>query len=431
MLRNCQVLVALLTVVSGVRRFRETKTTGEWNVLSQWLTTNLGSVHEEVSSQQTRHGGFSIRGLTTHTFLWTNSQVLVVPRKLWVELSNFPDVKEVPLAHLAHCNHLSEKDLNRLRFAAAISLEERKGEASLHHVYFQGLPTLNDYHSFHPTLMESALKTDFAALPTVQLTQEMQKQDMSLQECFVDWKHSPQSLVSEVEWNEIQLALCHFRARGFAQEDTPVLIPGIDFINTETPNKLNSRVNLYSDSATLAVDSSLGVKSGEELLFGYCPDCDNSKLLLQWGVYLENNPNRLDANAVDCSADTAQGEGKTAKSLKDVTEEMLDYSGFSEESGQGAPRCLSAALSSDKEGQGPLRCSLARLAWEHCGHSWALSAEGQDNKIILSVPRKTFHVSNVTQVVAQINRKFIPSSPKTSTAFNGTSGTGQRPTLRQ
>merc|ERR1719313_1516254 len=78
-------------------------------------------------------------------------------------------------------------------------------------------------------------------------------------------------------------------------------------------------------------------------------------MLQVWGIYLEDNPNKLKTglSAEECAK------------LKKPALRALNVTSLSQ--GWTAPRCHMATL---KEKAGPLRCSMARLSWEYCSGSW-------------------------------------------------------------
>lgn len=72
------------------------------------------------------------------------------------------------------------------------------------------------------------------------------------------------------------------------------LIPASDLLNTASSSALNTAWNAAGDTFTLKLKG-YPVGKGEEVFDSYCTSCDNSRLLTNWGIYMEDNPNALKA----------------------------------------------------------------------------------------------------------------------------------------
>ena len=114
-------------------------------------------------------------------------------------------------------------------------------------------------------------------------------------------------------------------------------------------------------------------------------DCDNQQMLESWGVYLEDNTNRM----------TAAERGSCTEHLRSVTLATLESAVVLERSWT-APRCRTEVVALR---HGPLRCSLARLAYEVCVSAWAISgAEAQTASLFeASPPRGGQHLDATTR----------------------------------
>lgn len=328
-------------------------------------------------------------------------------------LDNFPELQSAPLEELAECKAAQENDdLNTLKMAAALALEERKGNASQFNFYLRGLPTLTDFRTFHPRFMATDLLADFGALPHAQVTPRMQKHDLNIQVCFERWQQVPRSPVSEVHWDDIVLAMARYRTRRYTNgsNQMPVMVPGADLLNTEKLSTVNTVYKISNGTFSLVTNST--IQAGSELYDLYCDNCDNSFMMYVWGVYLEDNPNPIKFPPVDC---TARSNGGTAKSLQEAAESVLDLDTLpvAQSEGWTAPRCRASSLASYK--QGPLRCSLARLAWEYCGEEWRPAAHDSKAQPSLALLSKRSEVRessenfDAEEVARHVGRSFIPA----------------------
>jgi len=194
-----------------------------------------------------------------------------------------------------------------------------------------------------------------------------------------------------------------YRTRVFGISPTsPSMIPASDFLNTDTPWHINTLWQVKAD--TFKVDPIPGkVPAGSELYYMYCKKCDNSMLVASWGLYLEENENKVPTPA-DCSA-----HGKF-KSLRAASEAMLDLNDVpaTRKERRTAPRCQKTALSSP---QGPLRCSFARLAWEQCALKWGyLDAQSPESALIAKTQTTTQETADfISQMYIQADEPMYSS----------------------
>lgn len=395
------------------------KTKGEyesaWREMATLITENGGWVHEGLKSNSTLHGGNEVRGVVASESFpgWTT--LLRVPQKLLFTLDNFPELQNAALEELTECKAAHERDdLDTMRIAAALALEERKGNASEFNWYLRGLPTLSDFRTFFPRFMETDLLTDFGELPAAKIAQKQQQHDLDIRACFLRWQQVPRSPVSEVHWDEIVEAMSRYRTRGYnnGSNEMAVLVPGADLMNTEKLSRLNVVWKISNGSFSLITNST--VQPGSELYELYCDDCDNSFMMLVWGIYLEDNSNPLKGGPpVDCAA---RSNGGTVKSLQEAAESVLDLDSLpaAQSNGWTAPRCHASSLASYK--QGPLRCSLARLAWEYCWQEWRPAAHESGAQPPLALLSKSSQVIedsenfDVEEVARHVGRSFIQAS---------------------
>merc|ERR1712139_750837 len=82
--------------------------------------------------------------------------------------------------------------------------------------------------------------------------------------------------------------------------DAVALVPGPDMLNVAKVSELNTGWSSASAELFSLRSGAEVVASGHELFESYCRQCDNIDLLKSWGVYLEDNPNSIAQNTVDC-----------------------------------------------------------------------------------------------------------------------------------
>lgn len=351
-----------------------------WSETAAWLAANGAEVDSLLRANVTSHGGASIRGVVSGARLGPAETLLRVPRKLWLTLEHFPELQRANLSKVPACVDLpgTGKGCSALKEVAAIAAETRKGDASFFAPYLRTLPTLAEIRSFHPLYAGTPIVADFGALSIVTYALRVQFSDNQTRDCFEAWRRSPErpSALAGLSWGDYELALAWFRTRSYSVGlGEGALIPGSDLLNTAKRRSLNTAWS--PDGGVFTLRTSASVPAGAELFDTYCSTCDNERMLTNWGVYLEDNPNALSDNKtklIDCDAvNFLPGEG-TADTLREAAEAALDLSptALSEARAEGwrSPRCRRTLASP----QGPLRCSLARLAWEYCGRQWGSNA---------------------------------------------------------
>merc|ERR1719198_758951 len=143
--------------------------------------------------------------------------------------------------------------------------------------------------------------------------------------------------------------------------DEIALVPGADMLNVVKASNLNTAWSSSSaDFFTVSSDAE-PIGSGQELYESYCRHCDNIAMMKSWGVYLEDNPNAIHDDRVNCTS-------SAGITMRRAAEAALQLGGGNAMApGWRSPRCKATVF---EAGQGPLRCSLARLAWEICSQSW-------------------------------------------------------------
>lgn len=333
-----------------------------WEATIAWLKKNGATVTDALKSEQTQHGGFSIRGVVSTHDVPKHSTILEIPEKLWLEGASNKVINNTNF----DCS-VVEKNI---RVAIVVALETQKGAASFWAPYLGQLPSLEDYESFHPRFTKKPLLDDFSSLGLVQTIKLLQENDAGLESCFGQWQKVIKSKAelkdvpelknfNKLTWNDMRLALARTRTRVYkVGNDTnrSALIPGSDLLNTAPASALNT---LWDFEGPKFKITALKVSEGQELYDAYCGSCTNDNMLSIWGVYLEDNANKMKpASLASCSA------------LKKPAMEVLDTG--KQDAKWTAPRCKKEALSGD---QGPLRCSFARLAWESCAVHWKLEAD--------------------------------------------------------
>jgi len=348
-----------------------------WHDIKEWLKSEGAQVHPQLRGILTDYGGVPVRGVTMTSALHLGDTLIVVPRRLWIYVANFPSFQASPGPTKA-----SSADADLLRLAGALATETQKGDDSFWAPYLRQLPTLSDFHAFHPQLADAPLLTDFGALRVMRLAQAMNGIDARLKRLFEAWREEPghPDEIDSLTWKDMRQALVRIRSRQIDVEDgTSALVPGVDSMNTLPGGRVNTKWS--SRRSGFAVSAARRLNGSEEVFIDYCSECDNSRLLSRWGVYFEGNPVALQRkHAPDCLAISSPITGNEAV-LREVTEAALeltekDLMPIKTTSAETAwppappsvPRCKMDIV--DSETQGLLRCYLARLAWEYCADVW-------------------------------------------------------------
>lgn len=279
-----------------------------------------------------------------------------------MELSHFPRFATVDLPATRSCIEATKtvESLQAMRLAAAIASEVSKGTTSFYYPYLKLLPSLQEFHSFLPVLMEESVQKDFAPLPIMAMVQAMQATFDLHRKCFENWKVADRSPVEQLSWDEMLVAFIWLSTRSFGLDSgrTLALVPAVDIVNTGLNAQLNAQWIPTADAFTLHADRRIA--AGTEIYQGYCNNCNNTMMMYGWGVYLETNPNPSQRGDQLCLGERGEHLQRVAEAALQ-TEEAAAKDWLS-------PRCKAEVLETP---QGALRCSLARLSWETCAVDWA------------------------------------------------------------
>jgi hypothetical protein len=336
-----------------------------------WLIANGATVHEGLHSSNFQHGGSNVRGVSSTEEVQGNASLLAVPRHLWLTLSNFPEFRDAEFPPAYPCNQLASFEIRDVKLAAALASEAHKGEKSFFFKYIKNLPRMSDFQSFLPWMIRSSLKADFAALPLTAVVTKIQSDDREyIQKCCDRWIRAEKSPAKDLTWDEIQLGLAWIRTRSYTMFhynntlDAIALVPGADMLNVAKSSDLNTGWSSISADVFSIHSDGKPIDSGHELYESYCRQCDNNALMTSWGVYLEDNPNTLRHDSIDCN-------GPLGITMHRATELALQPRGGGRiPATWRSPRCRADIFDNE---QGPLYCSLARLAWETCSSEWSIS----------------------------------------------------------
>jgi len=349
-----------------------------WTDTVAWMQSHGATVHPGLRANLTHHGGALIRGIVAEGQLHPAEVLLSVPKRLWLSADKFPEVMEADLSKFEHC-HLDKTTIRFLKLSTGIAREVKRGNSSFWFPYLKTLPTLSDFESFHPRLAGQDILSDFWALPIAKEITGQQQDDNEASQCFQRWQQEAPAddIVRKLSWRDVEQSLfwCRTRCNNVGDHE-PALMPGFDLINTEKQSLLNADWQVPKQETQdfiLSVGGHSMVQPGEELLEPYCRGCDNSKILLRWGAYLEDNPVTLDNEQIM----TAPGDPANCTTLRAVAETrlVLDIETHQKLASKQwkSPRCKDKVLATER--QGPLRCSLARLSWEQCASNWGYVAK--------------------------------------------------------
>jgi len=345
-----------------------------WSQVTKWMRLNGAEIDQHLVGSATSHGGNTIRGVVSNVGLPVKEVLLKIPYKLWFVSDHFPDIHNASLDKVEGCGDMTEQEHQRLKTAAALAVEARKGNGSFFHTWISTLPTLQDFKAFHPMLSGDHVIKDFGVTPPVQLALSQQARDRDIGWCFDSWKSMKGSPIAHIEWeDDMQLAFANVRTRTYSTAMGHAMIPGADLLNTGPGTSLNSDWDVSKGIFSITLVSPAAER--QEVYDVYCVACNNYRMLSIWGVYMEDNKNLVnDGSArfrsLNCSSRTWGGR----RTLRAVVEEALDVSdhGLVLAKNFTSPRCKKEALAPQRE-QGPLRCSLARLTWEYCSAAWGYS----------------------------------------------------------
>lgn len=324
----------------------------------RWLIANGATVNGAVHSHFFQYGDASVRGILAADALPGQTSVLSIPKKLWLEPSHYPNFMQSPLPSSCQFGPNVAELSKELKFAAALASEMQKGSSSFYYPYLKHLPNMEEFHSFLPWMMESALESEFASLPIVALAQQWQAYFTELHTCFDSWAKADGSPAKGLSWEHTLLGVAWIRTRSFLG----ALVPGADMVNTAKVGAYNVEWSV-TETEYIMHTGAKPVAAASELYDSYCPTCDNSELLDAWGLYLEDNPNPVERDAKICS-------GEAGMRMKEATQAALQDAAAAVAAGWTSPRCRASIW---HMAQGPLRCSLARLSWETCAEKWDIA----------------------------------------------------------
>jgi len=370
--------------------------TDAFSSLAAWLKANGASVHEGLEIATKLHGEVSVRGVVSQIALTSNDTVVGVPEKLWLTADNFPEIRDANLTGLGNaCSRLDPEALDLLRSVTVVALETKRGDASFYSPYIRTLPAMNDFQSFYPMFGQPLVFAEFGALPVVKKVEGLLGYDFLIEQCFEAWRDDPSFPGSRqgaptIEWStDIKVALAQWRTRSYAVGQKSAMVPISDLGNTASVRSLNAQWSI--ENGRFFLRTFKPVPAMDEVVENYCDVCDNDYMLFAWGIYLEDNKNRLaQAEPVDCMASIPSEAGSAHHTLQEAAMSVLDMGAASldklAEESLTAPLCQPAQVSDG--GQGPLRCNLARLAWEYCARDWrrhaADSAGAANPKAVVS-----------------------------------------------
>ncbi|CAE7945001.1 unnamed protein product [Symbiodinium sp. KB8] len=337
----------------------------KWEALVAWIHSRGGYVHTNLELTDVHHGGIRMTGLATSAPIPEDTIVMELPPETLLNLkllSTMPEYSAFAGA-MPNCTLTRglQRSLRQLKAMTLLAVERSKGRESDFVAYFDLLPSRAEQEESDLFFAGESILEDFAMLPVVNFWRRIQKdQYQELESCF----HILRGLLDgvEVEWKDVEGLLRIHGSRHFNAKpaDVEFLAPAADMVNTGRPEQLNLSPSLLMSSpeapeATLRLTASRFVAPGEELITSYFDSLDNEDVLFRWNMYLEGNPEILDASDEPCFDEQGTLPSATLSMLEPVMQEF------------SVPRCKAAAMSSF---QGPLRCSLARLAFELCGHPW-------------------------------------------------------------
>lgn len=402
LLLGSSIVLFALQAVSGSAHGEELF----FDKLRDWLVSEGGEVNRALYGGQFRHGTAEIRGVGTKSNLAGDykTTLFTVPKKLWMVLGNFPTFEKAVLPVTPACEGLTDWEKYRMKLAAAMVAESHKGKQSFHYLHISSLPKMSEFQSFLPNFMSVPMQKDFAGLPLVKTIQEVQTFDKDYNEvCFKQWKGTSGSPAASVSWDDELLALTWIRTRSYGTDEGTAVVPGTDMLNAAKAVELNTYWSSTPEAFSVHTKVE-DVAAGQELYESYCQDCDNSAMLKIWGVYMEDNLNSVDSNAMDCSANAG---------LKGAMESVLDMKSvfaFNEDKWK-SPRCRPEVFS---KAQGPMQCSLARLTWEYCAAHWGL-ASATDSTSATSrtsfLSRSTAHLLNPRDEIKLLSQSSIGNVP--------------------
>lgn len=334
-----------------------------WKESTEFLLSmklDTAEVNSNLMTGVTQHGGQEVRGIISSAAIKGKTNLLVIPKKAWMTLDNFPEMRDSSL--ICQDNH------QELKMATAIGIEAAKQRSSKWSPYLTTLPGYKDFHAFYPRWADDELMEEFSALPLVKGLKDFKDSEEKVKKCWEEWKENgPESIegVAATSWDDVKLALAQWRTRNHNITDSKgnyshALLPAADLMNTGTSEQVNTAwwfedTDHDGESDHYYLQSKGDAPKGEEYFEAYCSTCTNHDMLLSWGIYIENNDNTLD-----------KLDDEACSQLKRHFGDYLDFSDQPKEAVR-SPRCQPSTV---KLVQGPMRCSLTRLAYESCGEKY-------------------------------------------------------------
>jgi len=333
--------------------------------LIQWMEQHGANISKRITVNSFQHGGISIRGLASSTDISENDTLIQVPKRLWIRMGNYPEIKSADLSRIPACQELGESFREVLLKSAALALETKKGEASFYSPFLAYLPTLDEYRSFLPDMASDSIMREFRTFHFVRHklgTWRFELKTMKL--CFEAWKRKPTAPVglSALDWaTDMELARARLQTRGYNGEELGlVMVPLVDLANARVGTE-NARWSFEDDVFT--VKSSCGIRAGSEVYEVYAKEDDNAELVYSWGMYFETNPTQQSPDSFN--EDSCIKDGGH---LRELVLSILEDPEPIKHANLLAPRCKVDKLQSHHQGQ--IRCSLARLSYETCSRFW-------------------------------------------------------------
>eukprot|EP00929_Paragymnodinium_shiwhaense_P013441 TRINITY_DN121294_c0_g1_i1.p1 TRINITY_DN121294_c0_g1~~TRINITY_DN121294_c0_g1_i1.p1 ORF type:complete len:553 (+),score=197.22 TRINITY_DN121294_c0_g1_i1:61-1719(+) len=317
-------------------------------------------VNQKLKADMVSIGGGEVRGIVTEEAMKNGTKLVVIPKKAWINLDNFPKMRD---------SSIKCPGENEVKIATAMAIEDKKADKSDWKAYLDTLPTWDDFHAFYPKWAEDDLLQDFDGLALVKDLKDFQSSEKDLKKCWESWYKTTDVPETEgLKWEDIRLELARWRSRNhntssMDSNHSHALLPAADLMNTGTGENTkwyfeDTDNDGHADQYTLELEGDAA--KGDELLERYCAYCKNDQMLMIWGIYVEDNGNKVDQQSEGCEKLLS----KAKPLLQDQKEEKLL-----------SPRCKKETL---EMSQGPMRCSLARLAWESCSEK--ASGDSKDSK---------------------------------------------------
>merc|ERR1719217_1152325 len=135
------------------------------------------------------------------------TKLVVIPKKAWINLDNFEEMRDSALK----CSAVSEHEL---KIATALAIEAVKGPHSKWAKYLETLPKKEDFEAFYPKWAEEDLLDEFDELTLSKNMRDFQKNDKQAKECWLKWQAtSDVKGIKKVTWEDVRLGLARWRSR--------------------------------------------------------------------------------------------------------------------------------------------------------------------------------------------------------------------------